>query len=43
MNRRELLKNVAAGTATLFVVPVVFTSCEDEDSDPDGHNPDENV
>ena len=43
MNRRELLKNVAAGTASLFVVPVVLTSCEDDNADPDGNNPDENV
>ena len=43
MNRRDLLKNVAAGTASLFVVPVVLTSCEDDNSDPDGKNPDENV
>ena len=35
MNRRELLKNIAAGTATLFVVPAVVTSCEDETLEPD--------
>lgn len=34
MNRRELLKSIAAGTTTLFVVPAFFTSCEDEASDP---------
>jgi len=41
MNRRELIKNIAAGTATLFVVPAAFTSCEDELTDPgDNNNPD---
>jgi cytochrome b6-f complex iron-sulfur subunit len=34
MNRRDLLKNIAAGTATLFVVPAVVTSCDDETPDP---------
>lgn len=38
MNRRELLKSVAAGTTTLFVVPVLFNSCEDESPDPDDNN-----
>ena len=36
MNRRELLKNVAAGTVSLFVVPTVITSCEDDSPEPDG-------
>ena len=41
MNRRELIRNIAAGTVTLFVVPAVFTSCEDELPDPgDNKNPD---
>ena len=38
MNRRELLKSIAAGTTTLFVVPSVFTSCEDEVVDPNQNN-----
>jgi len=38
MNRRELIKNVAAGTITLFVVPAAFTSCEKDDIDPDDNN-----
>ncbi len=37
MNRRELLKSIAAGTTTLFVVPVVLTSCESETIDPDAN------
>jgi cytochrome b6-f complex iron-sulfur subunit len=42
MNRRELLKSIAAGTTTLFIVPSLFTSCEDETVDPDdNNNPDE--
>ena len=40
MNRRELIKNVAAGTITLFVVPAAFTSCEKDPIDPDDNNPD---
>ena len=44
MNRRELIKNVAAGTVTLFVVPAVFTSCEEDLPDPDdNNNPDDNI
>lgn len=44
MNRRELFRNLAAGTVTLFVVPAAFTSCEDELLDPDDiNNPDNNV
>ena len=45
MNRRELIKNVAAGTITLFVVPAAFTSCEDDLVDPDDNNnpPDDNI
>ena len=43
MNRRELLKNIATGTATLFIVPAVVTSCEDETVDPDANGPDPNV
>jgi cytochrome b6-f complex iron-sulfur subunit len=41
MNRRELIKNIAAGTATVFVVPTVITSCQEEEPDP-GINPDKN-
>lgn len=44
MNRRELIRNVAAGTVTLFVVPAAFTSCEKESVDPDdNNNPDNNI
>lgn len=38
MNRRELLRNIAAGTATLFVVPALVTSCNKEQISPDGGN-----
>ena len=37
MNRRELLKSIAAGTTTLFVVPALLTSCESETIDPDAN------
>jgi cytochrome b6-f complex iron-sulfur subunit len=44
MNRRELIKNVAAGTIILFVVPAAFTSCEKDPIDPDdNNNPDDNI
>ena len=44
MNRRELIRNIAAGTVTLFVVPAAFTSCEDDLPDPDdNNNPDNNT
>lgn len=44
MNRRELIRNVAAGTVSLFVVPAVFTSCEDDLADPDDNtNPDDGI
>jgi cytochrome b6-f complex iron-sulfur subunit len=44
MNRRELIRNIAAGTVTLFVVPTAFTSCEDDLPDPDdNNNPDNNT
>ncbi len=44
MNRRELIRNIAAGTATLFIVPAAFTSCEKDTIDPDdNNNPDEGV
>jgi cytochrome b6-f complex iron-sulfur subunit len=44
MNRRELIKNVAAGTITLLVVPAAFTSCEKDPIDPDdNNNPDDNI
>lgn len=38
MNRRELIRSVAAGTITLFVVPAAFTSCEKDPIDPDDNN-----
>ena len=40
MNRRELIRNIAAGTATVFIVPSLLTSCEKEDPDPDNGNGD---
>ena len=45
MNRRELIRNIAAGTVTLFVVPAALTSCEDDLPDPDDNNnpPDDNI
>ena len=44
MNRRELIRNIAAGTVTLFVVPTTFTSCEDDLPEPDdNNNPDDNI
>ncbi len=38
MNRRELIRNITAGTATLFIVPAAFTSCEKDPIDPDDNN-----
>lgn len=38
MNRRELIRNIAAGTATVFIVPSMFTSCEEDQPNPE--NPD---
>jgi len=38
MNRRDLIRNIAAGTVTMFVVPSAFTSCEKESVDPDDNN-----
>jgi cytochrome b6-f complex iron-sulfur subunit len=35
MKRRELLKQIAAGTATIFVVPTLVTSCEEDTPTPD--------
>ena len=44
MNRRELIRNIAAGTATVFIVPTVITSCQKEEIDPDNGDPmDENL
>lgn len=41
MKRRELIRNLASGSITLFVVPAVLTSCAKEDPDPDpGPDPD---
>ena len=34
MNRRDLIRSIAAGTATLFIVPSFVTSCEDDPEDP---------
>ena len=38
MNRRELIRNIAAGTATVFIVPSMLTSCEEDQPDPDNGN-----
>ena len=38
MNRRELIRNIDAGTATIFVVPTVITSCGEDLPDPDNGN-----
>ncbi len=38
MNRRDLIRSIAAGTVTLFVVPAAFTSCEKDPMDPDDNN-----
>jgi len=38
MNRRELIRNIAAGTATIFIVPAFITSCEKEVPDADNNN-----
>lgn len=35
MNRRDLIRKMAAGSVTLFVVPAAFTSCAKEEIDPD--------
>jgi cytochrome b6-f complex iron-sulfur subunit len=41
MKRRELIRNIAAGTTALFLVPTLLTSCEDDMPDPgDINNPD---
>ena len=41
MNRRELIRSIAAGTATVFIVPSVLTSCQEDQPDPE--NPDNNI
>lgn len=44
MNRRDLIRNIAAGTVTIFVVPSILTSCEEDMPDPDdNNNPDDNA
>jgi cytochrome b6-f complex iron-sulfur subunit len=44
MNRRELIRNLASGSLTLFVVPAFLTSCAKDDPDPDPDpNPDPGV
>lgn len=40
MNRRDVIKNLAAGTLTLFVVPAALTSCEEDPVEPDNGNGD---
>jgi len=37
MNRRELIRNIAAGTVTLFIVPSAFTSCTKDTLNPDSN------
>jgi cytochrome b6-f complex iron-sulfur subunit len=39
MNRIEFIKNIAAGTITVFVAPVVLTSCEKEPLEPNNVPP----
>ena len=41
MNRRELIRNIAAGTATVFIVPSVLTSCQEDQPEPE--NPDDTL
>ncbi len=45
MNRRELIRNITAGTVSLFIVPAAFTSCEKDNIDPDDNNnpPDDSI
>jgi cytochrome b6-f complex iron-sulfur subunit len=46
MNRRDMIRNIAAGTVTVFIVPPLLSSCEKDDPDPDdnnGDNPDEDT
>ena len=38
MNRRELIRSIAAGTATVFIVPSFLSSCQEDQPEPD--NPD---
>lgn len=38
MNRRELIRNIAAGTATIFIAPSLLNSCQEDQPDPE--NPD---
>jgi cytochrome b6-f complex iron-sulfur subunit len=40
MNRRELIRNIAAGSATLFIVPAIMTACQEDEPDPDNGNSD---
>ena len=46
MNRRDLIRNIAAGTTAVFIVPSFITSCQDDEPEPDNgngnENPDEN-
>jgi cytochrome b6-f complex iron-sulfur subunit len=37
MKRRELIRNMAAGTVTLFIVPSAFTSCTKDTLNPDNN------
>ncbi|MDF1575024.1 MAG: ubiquinol-cytochrome c reductase iron-sulfur subunit [Bacteroidales bacterium] len=40
MNRRQLIKNIAAGTATVFIVPSLLSSCQKEELGPENGNTD---
>jgi len=40
MDRRSLIKNIALGTGTLFLVPSALVSCEDEEPNTDPQNND---
>jgi cytochrome b6-f complex iron-sulfur subunit len=37
MNRRESIRNMAAGAATVFIVPAFITSCGKDQTGPDGN------
>ena len=43
MNRRELIRNIAAGTTTIFVLPSIITSCAEDLPDPDNNNNPDNM
>jgi cytochrome b6-f complex iron-sulfur subunit len=40
MKRRSMIRNITVGSATLFFVPALLSSCEKEQPEPDGSNGD---